>query len=294
MGGVSKPYDATLNALIDARPDDWAAWLAARVGLPPGPAAVIDTDLSVTAQSDKAFYLSGPPPAVIHVELEADSRPGVPARLLRYNVLLGHNRPEPVHTLLVLLRPEANASDITGVYTRAGHDGRAYMEFRYTVVRVWRESVEGLLAGGPGLAPLALVTDEAVADLPGTVARFAGRLRRPDVPGKVIEDLVGTGFVLSGLRHNPDAVAELLRRASMTFEGTAAYQWILEKGVAQGEARGEAQATRRLLLLQGRKRFGPSPAADTTLSAVTDTARLERMAERILDATSWDDLLATP
>lgn len=291
---MGKQFDASLNGLIDAGPADWAAFLAPRVGLPPGPAHLLDTDLSVAAQSDKAFYLPGPPAAVIHVELEADSRLGVPARLLRYNVLTGHARPEPVHTVLVLLRPEANASDITGTYTRRGHDGVPYLEFRYSVVRLWQESADAILAGGPGLAPLALATDESVADLPGMVARFAARLRRPDVPGNLVKDLTTFAFVLSGLRHEPGAMEAELGRLSMTFEGTAAYEWIKSKGVAQGVARGANDEARRLLRLQGRKRFGTSPAADAALDAVADTARLERMAERMLDAADWDDLLATP
>ena len=41
---MSKPFDATLNALIDAHADDWAAFLAARVGLPLGPVTPLDTD----------------------------------------------------------------------------------------------------------------------------------------------------------------------------------------------------------------------------------------------------------
>jgi hypothetical protein len=287
---VSKPYDATLNALIDARPGDWAAFLAARLGLPPGPATLLDTDLSVTAQSDKAFRLAGPPPAVIHLELESSSHAGVPARLLRYNVLLGHPRPgaaeEPVHTVVVLLRREANAADLTGVYTRAGADGVPYLEFRYTVIRLWEESMAGLLAGGPALAPLALATAESAADLPGAVARFAERLRRPDVPGSVRDELTGFGLVLSGLVHEPTDVVPLMQRMSMTFEGTAGYEWI--------KAQGKAEEARRLLQLVGRQKFGPSPTADNTLGGIADTARLERMAARILTAASWDDLLATP
>jgi hypothetical protein len=31
---VPKPFDATLNAILDARPRDWADYLGARFGLP--------------------------------------------------------------------------------------------------------------------------------------------------------------------------------------------------------------------------------------------------------------------
>ena len=110
---MAKPFDATLNSLIDARPQDWVSFLAPRVGLVPGPAEVLDTDLSVTAQSDKVFRLTGPPAALIHLELEANPRRGIPGDLLRYNVLVGHGRDEPTHTVLLLLRPKANATDVT-------------------------------------------------------------------------------------------------------------------------------------------------------------------------------------
>ena len=67
-----------------------------------------------------------------------------------------------------------------------------------------------------------------------------------------------------------------------------------KKGVAQGVAQGSAQEAQRILLIMGRKRFGSVPeGAETTLKGITDPARLERMAERILDAAGWDDLLAT-
>jgi predicted transposase YdaD len=204
------------------------------------------------------------------------------------------------------LRPKASATDMTGTYTRAGADGRAYLEFRYTVVRLWEESLDALLAGGPGTAPLALLTDEAAADLDTAFARFADRLRRPDVDGRLVKELLGSTFVLSGLRHAPERMAELYRRLSMTLEDSTTYQWILQKGltqgvaqgraegVAQGVAQGATQEARRLLLIQGRKRFGAiSAMTEATLNAIDDAARLERMAERIFDASGWDDLLAT-
>jgi len=73
----------------------------------------------------------------------------------------------------------------------------------------------------------------------------------------------------------------------MTLEDSTTYQLILNRGVIA-----EAQ---RVLLIQGRKRFGaPSPATEAALQAITDRDHLERLAERILDATGWDDLLATP
>ncbi len=81
----------------------------------------------------------------------------------------------------------------------------------------------------------------------------------------------------------------------MTLEDSSTYQWILSKGVARGVAQGAVQEARRMLVIQGRKRFSHvPPPAETALQGIADPARLERMAERIFDATDWDDLLATP
>ena len=170
---------------------------------------------------------------------------------------------------------------------------RPCLEFRYTVVRVWDEPIAALLAGGPTTAPLAMLTDEAATDLPAAFDRLVARLRQPGVGDNVVGDVLGSTFVLCGLRHDEARIADLYRSVSMLFEDSTTYQMILRKGEAQGEARGRAAEAQRLLLLMGRKRFDLTPAAETTLQAITDPARLERMAERIFDATGWDDLLAT-
>ncbi len=50
------------------------------------------------------------------------------------------------------------------------------------------------------------------------------------------------------------------------------------------------------ILAIGRQRFGraPSRKQKADLDAITDAARLERMRHRLLTASSWADLLATP
>ncbi len=49
---------------------------------------------------------------------------------------------------------------------------------------------------------------------------------------------------------------------------------------------------RSLIFRLGRKRFGPpAPRHEATVAAVTDVARLEELADRLLDVTTWDELL---
>ncbi len=93
---------------------------------------------------------------------------------------------------------------------------------------------------------------------------------------------------------------------SLTLENSTTYQLILEKGIAQGIpvgvkqgitqgiSRGRTEEAQAMILRLGAKRFGPASAdTDAAVRAITDHERLERIAERVLDATDWANLLAT-
>jgi hypothetical protein len=92
--------------------------------------------------------------------------------------------------------------------------------------------------------------------------------------------------VLTGLRIDQDIAKQLFQGVQGMRESTT-YQFILDEGRAEG--------SQRVLLRQGRKRFGePDAATQALLRAVTDLDRLDRMAERILEVSSWQELLQTP
>ena len=208
---------------------------------------------------------------------------------MRYNLLVDHQHDLPVETVLVLLRPKALASDQDGHYRRVGSGGGIIAEFRYHVVRVWERPVEFWLQSGISVAPLALLTDEADADLEAALTRFQETLRDSKTEDRVTEDLLGSSYVLCGLRYDRIRIAEMYRRLSMLLEDSTTYREILEKGVSQGFAQGE----KKLLLQIASKRFGPpSTVVMTAFQDISDRTRLERMSERLLDAKDWDDLLA--
>lgn len=74
------------------------------------------------------------------------------------------------------------------------------------------------------------------------------------------------------------------------MEESTTYQAI----IAKGRAEGQATEARKILLRQASKRFGPPDArAQTAIDAITDIDRLEQLSERVLDVSSWDELLAT-
>jgi hypothetical protein len=75
------------------------------------------------------------------------------------------------------------------------------------------------------------------------------------------------------------------------------YQAILREGKiegkAEGKAEGEIEEAQRILLRLGRKRFGPAKAGiKAKIETITHLDQLERLADGILDAKSWNDLIA--
>lgn len=93
-------------------------------------------------------------------------------------------------------------------------------------------------------------------------------------------------MVLSGLRYHDTRMAEVIETMAVNMEESSVYQWILRKGLSQ-----QAQAT---ILRQGTRRFGtPDEHTSAAIRAIQDVDRLDRMTDRIPDATGWADLLAT-
>lgn len=277
--------------MIDGDSTRWGNYLASLVGVPLGPITPLDTDLSSTLQADRLFLVEGPYPAILHLELECTGRLGIPDELLRYNVAAWGANKHPVHSIIMLLRPKANPSDLTGHYEIIGADNQPYLTFRYAVVRVWEQSVDSLLTAGPGVASLAMLTNEAAVDLTGAFKRLQERLRADAVPDTVKRIVLGSTYVLCGLRYTEQMIDKLYQELNMTLEESTTYQSILRKGVAQGQVK-EAHS---VIMRQGAKRFGPaSEPTAAAFEAITDHDRLGRIIDRIMDANSWDELLATP
>lgn len=73
-------------------------------------------------------------------------------------------------------------------------------------------------------------------------------------------------------------------------EHSVTYQAIIERGVKKGRV----EEARTAVLVVGRKRFGePNEATRARLNAISDADSLERLLERAVTASGWDELLAT-
>lgn len=278
---ATKPFDATMKDLFELLPINWPAWLGYS-GVKK--ASLIDADVStVTAAADKVFRVeSDTGNWLLDVEPEARHAADLPDRLLLYNTVLTQRHELPVHSVALLLRREANASNLTGVLVRR-HPGeqRPYLVFRYRVIRLWEMPLQQVLTGFLGALPLAMVTDEAEQDLKGVLARIQERLQTEANP-ELARRLLASTFLLMGLRYPKETVIKLSEGAK-SMEASSTYQLII--------ARGE----RRILLRLGRDRFGP-PDAETLahIETLDEPDDLEQLCARVHLVSSWQELFDQP
>ena len=285
---MAKPFDASAKYLLEAFPEDWPAYLGTAGGWP---VRAVDADLStVTSEADKVLLVEAPERWLMHVEVQARHDLTIPARLLRYNVLLDEKHGLPVQSVVLILRPAADSPGLTGHYERRVPGEDIHHEFRYKVVRAWRQPVGPILEGGIGTLPLAPIADVPQEALPGVIRRMQERLDR-EAPPEISGRLWTSTYVLMGLLYEKEIVSHLLRGVRGMKESVT-YQAILEEGEAKGEAKGEANAVRRLLVHLGTIRFGPPPPKVVeAIEAISGTRKLEAMAERLIGVSNWQELM---
>lgn len=281
-------FDETLKHLTELSPQDWVV----QGGWPAAPAHIIDADIATIAgATDKVIRVAGRPDWLLAVDFQAghDSLAKLPDLLL-YNSALFKRHGLPVRSLLVLLHRGADSPQLTGLYER-GFPGELFdVAIRYRVIRVWQVAAEQWLAGGLGLVPLAPLGDVRQQDLPTVIARMKQRLER-EVPPRQAADLWSAAFILMGTRYER-ALVQRLMQGVLTMKESVTYQAIIEEGEAIGEAKGKKEGSRKLILLQGRSKFGdPSAEAEAALNALSDVRQLEKLGVRLLHASSWEELL---
>lgn len=295
---MSQRFDAILKHLPEEYPEDWARFVGVTA-----PVTVIDADVStVTAAADKVLRVEAPEPWILHWEFQVSRDAALARRLLHYNVLLGIRHVLPVRSLVLLLRPGADAKALTGSLQWRLPHGQPYLEFAYEVIRLWQLPPEAFLEGGLGTLPLAPLAKVPTPELPGLLQQMARRIDR-EAKTPEAKSLWTATYVLLGLEYTSEVSNQLLRGVRSMKE-SATYQAILQEGLEKGlkkglekglekgreEAREEA---REILLSLGTRRFGkPSTKTRKMVAQISDREMLKSLALRLLEVESWTELLA--
>ncbi|MCC2667716.1 MAG: hypothetical protein K0Q72_187 [Armatimonadetes bacterium] len=296
---MSKPYDSVFKDLLERDP---AGWVRLALGSLSGEALIVDSDIStVSGAADKVVLISGAVPLVVHFEAFASWDASIQVRGMHYNSTHHRRHLVPVHSVFLVMRPEADHPSLTGEYrVIVPQSGQIHL-FQYQVLRAWELDLETVLTGSLATLPLAPITDAAADRLPEVLRQMELRMGEEASP-EIRKDLWADTFVLLGLRYPRQSVAQLFRGLPVMRESDT-YQMILEEGMERGLERGREEGreegqlagTRRSLLLIGRRRLGePSSATLQSIEAEQSLPRLEEWLNASLQAESWADLPGLP
>ena len=163
------------------------------------------------------------------------------------------------------------------------------------------------------LLPLVPLTSVSPEDLPEIIQRMEARVEE-EAPESRNEFWTAT-WLLLGLRYNAEVAKQLLRGV-VGMKESSTYQYMMEEGRAEGRIKGiqegrqegkqegrqegkqeglhegKTNEARRMLVLLGRKRLGELDAQTMVqLEAIFSSEELERLALRLFEVESWQELL---
>ena len=288
---MSMPFDATMKDMVLTFLADYAEGL--NFG-GPLPLSALNSDLStITAATDIAIGRGDPLDSIVDINFQSGRADDVLSRVLLYNTLLHHKYRVPVHSLIVLLRPEANDLRLEAGLHYSVWPERGSLDFKFEVIRLWEIPVEKFLSGPLGTLPLATLCQlPAGTELEKAIAQVVRKIEErllTEANSEVAGKLWTATFVLSGLRLSKEVAKGLFKGGHGMHESTT-YQMILE----EGEAKGAASALKRTIRSLGDERFGPpGQSTKAVLDSLNDPDRLERIAARVNQIGSWEELLKT-
>jgi hypothetical protein len=141
---MAMTFDATLK---DMGRDSPTGFLSTFDRPPTGPLKVLNVDLStVTTTADLILGLGDPLEEIVHLDFQASAAAWKHADVMVYNSLLYAHYHVPVHTIVILLRPQAAHANMSGVIRYAPRPGHGSMDFSYEVISLWQRPAQELLA----------------------------------------------------------------------------------------------------------------------------------------------------
>lgn len=287
--------DRSLKVLIRRAAPAFLRLLGLRVD--PGNVRLGDLSINVPEyRADQLFLIGGesdPDRWGLHLEyqLQPDLRvlPGWLFKNAAFNVQLG------IPTVLaVVYLARGDRATFPSIHRVEG--GGLANEYRFHTIRLW-EHAERIRNGElRELAPLLILCEDKPSE--ETLRAERELILGMEAPDAVRVELLGVA-VMVGTRHFARGLLERLFREELQMLKEASFieEWIQEgiekgkqEGMREGMREGEARGARQVLLRQLRKCFGELPASVVARVESADHTWCEEMGERLLDATSLEEL----
>ncbi len=258
------------------------------------------TDLSASSRRADILLKVSDPDYFVQVEMQSTYDSTMPKRMLEYRVLSGlrHEELPAMESVLLLLRPQADSAHLSGVLESRG------IRFAYHIVRLWEVDAVTVIRQPVHMMPLAPLCSVPNGDLPSLFHQMQERL---NVEGVSISDRLEiwekTRYLL-GLTMSNEQANQLMGGIMLDLKDSTTYMATLEEGIrkgklvgrregkAEGKAEGGLEEGRKLLIRLGERRFGAAGSdIHSQISSIDDLSRIESLIERVLDVSSWPELL---
>jgi hypothetical protein len=250
---------------------------------------------------------------IVHVEVEAQARRTMGRRLLNYAMQLWLRHGAPIVPVVVYLR--GGKPDVTRERVPLRAFNTTFFTFRYFAFGLSPSQAREYLARREPLAWALAALMQRGGRSPEqhrlACLQPIARAEIDDARKVLLASCVETYVQLNEsqreayetlLDREENREVAAMERTLLTTLDRAAQQGYaeglergiekgMEKGLAEGELKGREQGKRELLLDLLGRRFGPLPDATVQrVQALSSPEELSRLAERVLDARSLDDL----
>ena len=267
----ARQFDNLCKYLSEKYPDSFASWL---LGKPITVGEVIKSELSIEPiRADSVTFLRTEE-RILHLEfqVEVDTNPPLPLRMLDYWVRLHRRYRQPVTQVVILLKQPAKATVIETEFHLEN------TRHSYQVVRMWEQD-PAIFLEDTALLPLATLAatqepEKLLTQISQQISNIESLEQRQDVA--ICTQL------LAGLKFKKNLIRQFFREEIM--QESVIYQDILQKGLQQGEL---AVVVRQLT-----RRLGTVPDQVRSQIQALPLPQLENLAEALLDFTNLSDLVA--
>lgn len=289
---MSFPYDAASKFFLSLSPKDWLTLIGRPVD---AEVSELNSELStVSAAADKLILVNGPVPLIEHIEVQSSRDIDLPIRVCRYGILALYEKRRPINSTVILLRPEADGPELTGLYEVRLPDGTLFLHYRYRVIRLWEIAPQAFLDAGIAVLPLATLGKIEKDELPAFIREVRVRVERELSPSEWVRYWTGI-VILMGLKFDSNSIQESLKGIGtmISLKDSSIVRLVLDEtrqealqeGRQEGLREGAVLATRKHLLDLITLRFGTVNSKWTDIvEALSDLTQMEQLLSRAYNA----------